>query len=371
VQPQTPAARIPPRVPRPPPDPAPTPDDRPGQQPRSPSLSVAAVARKLGIAPATLRTWDRRYGIGPAEHTSGTHRRYNADDLARLDLMRHALLHGATPAAAAHYALTALPARPDTTPAPADAAAPEATTPPPPGAATARNTPNVTRIRADNHGLSLPLVHAGWQARGLIRAATTLDTPTVHRLLNESIAALGAQITWDVVARPVLRALAQRWVDTGEVIEIEHLFSECVAAVFGTAFSALIASTPAPTGTQPATTRPVLLAGVAGDQHVLPLVVLSVTLAQRGVACRSLGTDLPVDALVTAIRRTAPIAVLLWSQLPDTADPALLKSLPRIRPGFHTFVAGPGWAEIVFRPPIGRLNSLREATDVLSTLATA
>jgi hypothetical protein len=38
-------------------------------------LSVAAVARKLGIAPAILRTWDRRYGIGPAEHLPGTLRR--------------------------------------------------------------------------------------------------------------------------------------------------------------------------------------------------------------------------------------------------------------------------------------------------------
>ena len=35
-----------------------------------PHLSVAAVARMLGIAPATLRTWDRRYGIGPSAHAA-------------------------------------------------------------------------------------------------------------------------------------------------------------------------------------------------------------------------------------------------------------------------------------------------------------
>ncbi|MEY3685921.1 MAG: hypothetical protein RJB00_871, partial [Actinomycetota bacterium] len=29
-------------------------------------LTVASVARRLGIAPATLRTWDRRYGLGPS-----------------------------------------------------------------------------------------------------------------------------------------------------------------------------------------------------------------------------------------------------------------------------------------------------------------
>src|SRR5687767_913975 len=64
-------------------------DDRVASQIHEPQLSVAAVARKLGIAPATLRTWDRRYGIGPADHTPGRHRRYSADDLARLELMRY------------------------------------------------------------------------------------------------------------------------------------------------------------------------------------------------------------------------------------------------------------------------------------------
>ena len=39
-------------------------------------LTVAAVARRMGVAPATLRTWDRRYGVGPGEHEAGTHRRY-------------------------------------------------------------------------------------------------------------------------------------------------------------------------------------------------------------------------------------------------------------------------------------------------------
>ena len=30
-------------------------------------FSVGAVARRLGVAPSTLRTWNRRYGIGAGE----------------------------------------------------------------------------------------------------------------------------------------------------------------------------------------------------------------------------------------------------------------------------------------------------------------
>jgi methanogenic corrinoid protein MtbC1 len=300
-----------------------------------PQLSVAAVARKLGIAPATLRTWDRRYGIGPAHHAPGKHRRYSAGDVARLELMRDALLHGATPAAAASYALS--------TPLPI-----------PDAAETTLQTRQGDRSEP-------PLPDAGWHARGLARAATALDADAVRRLLNESITALGAQATWDVAVRPVLVAIAQRWADTGTGIEIEHLLSNCVTGVF----SALAAATPT------TTTRPVLLAGMAGDQHQLPIVVLSATLAQRGVTCRSLGPDLPADALVAAIRRTAPAALLLWSQLSDTADPDLLTALPRTRPGFRIFIGGPGWAGVPTGPRIVWLSSLQEATDAITAVASA
>ena len=303
-----------------------------------PRLSVAAVARKLGIAPATLRTWDRRYGIGPAHHAPGEHRRYSVDDVARLELMRDALLHGATPAAAARYALS--------TPLPHSD--------PPPIPDT-----DETALPTGRGGPGLPLPDAGWHARGLARAATALDADAVRRLLNESIAAVGAQITWDLAIRPVLVAIARRWADTGTGIEIEHLLSDCVTAVF----SALAASTPTTTA------RPVLLAGMAGDQHQLPIVVLTATLAQRGVTCRSLGADLPADALVAAIRRTAPAALLLWSQLAGTADPDLLTSLPRTRPAFRIFIGGPGWADVAVGPRVVRLSSLQEATDAISAVA--
>ena len=75
----------------------------------SPMLTVAAVARRLGVAPSTLRTWDRRYDLGPSAHTAGSHRRYGPEDLARLVVMRRLTLEGVPPAEAARIALAAPP----------------------------------------------------------------------------------------------------------------------------------------------------------------------------------------------------------------------------------------------------------------------
>ena len=67
-------------------------------------LTVAAVARRLGVAPATLRTWDRRYGLGPSEHIEGEHRRYCPGDLAKLTMMRRLIIAGVAPVEAAEQA---------------------------------------------------------------------------------------------------------------------------------------------------------------------------------------------------------------------------------------------------------------------------
>src|SRR6187431_916020 len=71
----------------------------------TPALAVAAVARRLGVAPATLRTWDRRYGLGPSEHSAGAHRRYSTLDVERLLVMRRLTLDGVAPGEAARVAL--------------------------------------------------------------------------------------------------------------------------------------------------------------------------------------------------------------------------------------------------------------------------
>jgi DNA-binding transcriptional MerR regulator len=287
----------------------------------------------LGIAPATLRTWDRRYGIGPSAHAPGRHRRYSPQDIARLETMRHALVRGVGPAEAARYALASTNG----------------------GLAAV-----VDGVRPRAGGTMLRLPGAGRYARGLGRAALALDFPAARTVLVEAVDTLGVVATWDDVARPVLAAVARRWATTGAGVEIEHLLSQSIAAVFS---AHALAKGEAPEG------RPVLLAGMPHERHTLPLLVLAAALGDRSVPVQPMGTDLPRPALHAAVRRTAPAAVVLWSQTAATADVGLLDSLPETRPRSRTFVAGPGWEDLGLPARVQPLTSLTQAVDALVTAA--
>jgi hypothetical protein len=306
-------------------------------------LSVAAVARRLGVAPATLRTWDRRYGLGPSGHTSGRHRKYGPMDIARLELMQRALLRGASSAEAARYALT--------TPIPA----PRAVTPvvPSPPVLTGGEF-GAGRVGSGGRGLRMP--GASRRARGLGRAVLAMDSVAVQQMLADTLDDDGVLATWDGVIRPVLSAVAARWEHSGAGVEVQHLFNECVLA-------AMIRATPVVSA--PRNHRPVLLACMPEERHSLPLYPLAALLAKRGIGIRLLGAAVPLEALTAAVRRTAPAAVVLWAQLPRCADPDALAALPRTRQRVRLFVGGPGWERSVVPAQAERINELATAVDAV------
>ena len=296
-----------------------------------PPLTVAAVAHRLGIAPATLRTWDRRYGLGPQEHTLGAHRRYTPADVARLQTMRRLTLEGVPPGDAAQVALRALLVE---------------------APATLRASPN----GSGPGGRVLAVPGSSDAVRGLGRAAMALDTAEVTRLLRRQVDANGVLHTWDHILRPVLVAVGARWAVTGEGIEVEHLLSDCAAAVLRRESDV---ASPVPGR------RPVLLACAPDEQHALPLFALGAGLAERGIATRTLGPAMPAPALRAAVRRTGPAALFIWSQLPKTADPAVLSSFPVTRPPTALLVGGPGWNSVELPDEVAMAQDLPHAVALV------
>lgn len=321
-----------------------------------PRLSVAAVARRLGVAPATLRTWDRRYGLGPTDHTSGRHRRYGPDDIARLEQMQRALLRGASPMEAARYART-VAAPQSQKPAEPEQHAPGGDEPVLLSGVLDGTEDELKLAGASTGGRGLKLTGAGPRTRGLGRAALALDSYSAQQLLIEALESDGVVTTWQEMLQPVLRAISERRQRSGSGVEVLQLLTDCAS----TALRSVIATAPAPVNP-----RPVVLAPVPGESQELELVALAAALAANRVGHRLFGAALPREGLAAAVRRSAPAAVVLWAAQPHYAAPQVLDDIPITRQRARAFVAGPGWSAEALPGHAERLGSLEAAVARVS-----
>jgi len=260
-------------------------------------LTVSAVARRIGVAPATLRTWARRYGLGPSGHEAGEHRKYRPEDLAKLMMMRRLIVAGVTPAEAAEQALAH------------------------------KGDINLEQIVKSVHDRS-DVVDA------IVSAAQSLDHNFVEELFRQEISQFGVIDSWHEVMVPVLIIVGDIWAQTGEGIEVEHLLSESITNVLRD-FAREIKS--------PINPRPVLLASVGEELHCLALHALNAALAEINIECQVMGARTPLSALSTVVTHSAPPAVFLWAQLAKNGDPIFFKNIPKVRPAPRVVLGGPGW----------------------------
>ncbi|MGI8330773.1 MerR family transcriptional regulator [Actinomadura scrupuli] len=312
-----------------------------------PGLSVGAVARRLGVAPSTLRTWDRRYGIGPTRRSTGGHRRYAPQDLARLEFMNRLIMQGTPPEEAARTALSTEPPPSG----PAGAAAPGALGAPAEGPVKG----------GGGHRLAVP--RATPETRALARAAMALDDQAMDRLITTALRRDGVVPTWQDLLVPVLTGIGDRHASTGACVEIEHLLSGRVLGALGP----LIARPD-----EVVNARPVLLACADEELHDLPLYALGAALSAERIAVRLFGSRVPYPALADAIERIGPAVVFVWSQTSQTGDPAPLAGLPGRRPALRLIAGGPGWAYDRLPGEVRPVRTLPEAiTEIRSALGLA
>ena len=260
-------------------------------------LTVAAVARRLGVAPATLRTWDRRYGLGPSTHEAGEHRRYCPGDLAKLTLMRRLITTGVAPCDAAEKA------------------------------------------REHTGSISIEKIVDGFEVRedlveSLHRASKSLDKLFVETLLRKDIADHGVIASWTEVIVPLLFLVGDEWEADGSGIEVEHMLTEIIKRILREGVSEI---------KNPVNAHPVLLAAVGEEMHSLALHALAAALAEKQIETFFLGARTPLEAISGMVKRAAPPAVFLWAQLSKNCDPKFFVELPAVRPAPRVIVGGPGW----------------------------
>lgn len=284
-------------------------------------LTVGAVAQRLKVAVPTLRSWERRYGLGPSERSEGGHRRYTDDDVARLRRMLALTGQGVPPHSAARVVLGQ-----DDAPA---------------------------RARHGGGSGSLAVGDAGPVVRGLSRDAARLDVDAVRRGVEALLRQHGVVNTWVEVACPLLQRIGEAYERTPErVIPVEHAASAGIAA-------ALHGIAPVPAEGR----MPALLGCAPDEQHTLALEALRAALAERGRASHFLGARLPAPALESAAARLRPLNTVVWAHHARLARKVPLDHL--IRHSGRVLLAGPGWARVRVPRTALLAPSLPEAVDAV------
>src|SRR6201995_5495278 len=179
------------------------------------SWTAGQVARHLGIAESTLRSWHRRYGITPQGSEPGRYRRYSEADVARLrrvlDLLKLGML-------ASEAARTVQAGETEAVPVDQDVA-------------------------------------------DLMAAARGADSERCRAILDNVLIRRGVVEAWDAVCRPALALADADQRDDPDCIDIEHALSWAMLGALHR-----VPVPPIPPGTVVG-----LLACVESEDHTLPL----------------------------------------------------------------------------------------------------
>lgn len=300
----------------------------------APLWSVGVVAERLGLPAPTLRTWDRRYGVGPSERTDGGHRRYGAADRQRVAAMAR-LTSAGVPAHAAARVVLAM-----------DAAQLDRTTRATSGASSVAPSPGDGVVEA------------------ICAAAIALDSSGLTTLYQRTLRADDLIRAWTDVLVPALQRIGEHWGSGALGVESEHLASELlVTELRALAQAERLQITSAHLR---ATAADLVLASADDEQHYLPLLALEVELARRGVGAAVLGPRMPHLAVVDLLTRRRPSRLFLWASLERGPDTTLWQAFQRHQHPLTVVLGGPGWPSE--HPPVDRPVRIERPHDLESAV---
>jgi methanogenic corrinoid protein MtbC1 len=254
-------------------------------------VPIAAVEQATGIARATLRIWERRYGFPQPGRDARGERCYPQDQIGKLRLIADLMARGHRPGRLVQLA-------PD----------------------------ELSSLSQDREPV------AGLPVRDPVLAPLRAhDAPAVLRLLEESVRTLG--LAGFVIERmPAMNVSVGLAWSRGELeVYEEHLYTELVQQVVRAQLARL--QVPAPVrGPR------VLLATLPQEMHTLGLLMAQVLLTLQGCACTSLGAQVPLAQLVTAAAAFAADVVGL-SFTASTNPAQVLRGLEQLRAALPADVA--------------------------------
>jgi methanogenic corrinoid protein MtbC1 len=224
-------------------------------------VRVGELARRVGVAPETLRAWERRYSVLRPQRTEAGYRVYGSADVARARRMRELIESGW----AAGEAARAVNETPE----------PEA-----PGATGASNE--------------------------LLSALLGFDATAGHAAFDRVLGSRSLDTALSDVVLTTVREVGDRW-ERGEIsVAQEHFATDLISGRLrglgrewgdGLGPSAVLACPP-------------------GERHDVGLLCCGLALDRRGWRVTYLGPDTPDDALESAVATLEPALVVIGALQP-------------------------------------------------------
>lgn len=231
-------------------------------------ISISEASLMLGVPVPTIRSWERRYGVGIAARTQGSHRRYDLKALTELRDLRDAIAAGRR---ASHAA---------------------------------------TLIKERSSGR-----RRSTYVDDILDASAAFDTEGVRRSLDAATLERGLFETIDDVVLPALREIGSLWEAGRCDVANEHLASQEVRAWLSVELRK-----------QPRRARKtgtILLACGPDDHHTIGLEAFYLILTRLGWSCRILGARTPTASAVMAARESVARAVVISSHLRSARKAAI------------------------------------------------
>jgi DNA-binding transcriptional MerR regulator len=235
---------------------------------------IRTVSELTGVSSATLRAWERRYGIPSPSRTSSAYRLYSEDDVALIMKMRDLVKGGMAPAEAGKHLLTE------------------------PKDGVAHPVANGAPIDTD------PFTAA---CDRIVEATRRFDPDTLEDEVSKTLTLGPAVSIFERTIGPAMTRIGDMWHAGVITVAQEHLASNVLG---GTLIHLLRLAQPADT------TRRIALACFADEDHVLGLYGVGLRFTSWGYRTLMLGARTPPPAIARVVDSLAPDVVGLSVSIP-------------------------------------------------------
>ena len=281
---------------------------------------IAVVEQETGVPKDLLRQWERRYGFPAPSRDEAGDRRYSADEIRKLKVIKRLIERGRRPSTLIHLSLEGLQAL------------------------------EREQLQVDLQQMSLfiPMLQAH-DAQGLRDwLQLRLNTQGLRRFVLETVVEAN-------------QAVGMAWAQGLLAVHEEHFYTQQVQNLLRIAVTPLLHANP----------PRVLLCTLPAEPHGLGLLMVECLLALKGCQTLPYGVEMPLEEVAAAVcHRRADVLALSFS-LSFTPD-AVLPQIQALRPllpteteiwlGGQGVLPGQAWPESVWHLP--RLVDVETQVDI-------